>query len=471
MLSLLAQWFERLIDPYRVAGPMLPQAQFLACLRRCADGLRPQLPTVTLLTADIAAAEPLLFSQMANLVDWFATEKPEQLWRYPQPVVWPLLAVLLGSVLLARRPGAHQVPGLMADLTRSAEAEADIQAQRQRLRAVNATVKVTDRPVSVVRRTRLLAGQLSLESGSTSIDEAGAQGHHVALTPTSALGGSTAPFGAFKGDLMAESDKVFAGSIPKFYDTLMVPLIFEAYAANMAELVAAFSPDAVLETAAGSGAVTRALAPRLKSDVRYVVTDLNQPMLDYAAARQGFDGRIEWRQADALALPFEDASFDVVCCQFGAMFFPNRVGGYAEARRVLRRGGSFVFNVWDRIEENAFADDVTNAVAAVFPHDPPRFLARTPHGYHDVAHIRDELRLAGFADIRIETRAEVSRSPTAQEVATAYCQGTPLRSEIEARDASLLQFATDRAAQAITDRHGEGVVAGKIQAHVIVAAG
>ena len=170
---------------------------------------------------------------------------------------------------------------------------------------------------------------------------------------------------------MDESDKLFAGSIPKFYDTLMVPLIFEAYAANMAKLVTAFSPSAVLETAAGSGAVTRALAPRLKSEVRYVVTDFNQPMLDYAAARQGVDHRIEWRQADALALPFEDASFDVVCCQFGAMFFPSRVAGYAEARRVLRPGGSFVFNVWDRIEENAFADDVTNAVATVFPHDPP----------------------------------------------------------------------------------------------------
>ena len=269
---------------------------------------------------------------------------------------------------------------------------------------------------------------------------------------------------------MADSDKVFAGSIPKSYDTLMVPLIFGAYAAHMAELVAAFSPGAVLETAAGSGAVTRALAPRLKSDVRYVVTDLNQPMLDYAAARQEFDGRIEWRQADALALPFEDASFDVVCCQFGAMFFPNRVAGYVEALRVLRPGGRFVFSVWDRIEENAFADDVTNAVAAVFPHDPPRFLARTPHGYHDVVLIREELRRAGFADIGIETRKEVSRSPSAREVATAFCHGTPLRSEIEARDASLLQLATDRATQMITDRHGEGALAGKIQAHVIVAA-
>ena len=138
---------------------------------------------------------------------------------------------------------------------------------------------------------------------------------------------------------------------------------------------------------------------------------------------------------------------------------------------MLRPGGRFVFNVWDRIEENAFADDVTNAVASVFPHDPPRFLARTPHGYHDVALIREDLRRAGFTDIRIETRAEVSRSPSARDAATAYCQGTPLRNEIEARDSGLLQLATDRATQAIVSRHGERPVAGKIQAHVIVAAG
>nr|WP_315237180.1 methyltransferase domain-containing protein [uncultured Albidiferax sp.] len=270
---------------------------------------------------------------------------------------------------------------------------------------------------------------------------------------------------------MAESDKVFAGSIPKFYDTLMVPLIFGAYAADTAALVASFSPGAVLETAAGSGVVTRALAPQLRADARYVVTDLNQPMLDYAASRQGADSRIAWQQADALALPFADAAFDVVCCQFGAMFFPNRVAGYAEARRVLKPGGRFVFSVWDRIEENAFADDVTKAVATVFPNDPPRFLARTPHGYHDVALVREELRRAGFTDIVVETHEKLSRAPSARDAATAYCQGTPLRNEIEARDASLLQLATDRATQAIASRHGEGPVAGKIQAHVIVAAG
>jgi ubiquinone/menaquinone biosynthesis C-methylase UbiE len=270
---------------------------------------------------------------------------------------------------------------------------------------------------------------------------------------------------------MSESDKVFAGSIPQFYDTLMVPLIFQAYADNTAALVAAWSPGAVLETAVGSGVVTRALAPKLRADARYVVSDLNQPMLDYAAARQGADARIEWRQADALDLPFGDASFDVVCCQFGAMFFPNRVTGYAQARRVLKPGGRFVFAVWDRIEDNAFADDITNAVAELFPQEPPRFLARTPHGYHDIALIRDELRQAGFTDIVIETREEVSRAASARDVATAYCHGTPLRNEIEARDAGALQLATDRAEQAIMRRHGAGPVAGKIQAHVIVATG
>jgi len=210
---------------------------------------------------------------------------------------------------------------------------------------------------------------------------------------------------------MLETDKVFAGSIPENYDRYMVPLIFEPYAADLARRAAALSPSAVLETAAGSGVVTRALAPKLPRDASYIVTDLNQPMVDYAASRQPTDTRIKWRQADALALPFENAAFDLVCCQFGAMFFPDRISGYREARRVLKAGGHFLFNVWDRIEENVFADDVTNALAKIFLNDPPRFLARTPHGYYDTALIRSELEEAGFSRVIIETRAKQSRAP------------------------------------------------------------
>ncbi len=268
---------------------------------------------------------------------------------------------------------------------------------------------------------------------------------------------------------MTASDKVFAGSIPRLYDTLMVPLIFDGYAADTAALVAAPGPGAVLETAAGSGAVTRALAPLLHASARYVVTDLNQPMLDYAASRQAADARITWQQADALALPFEDGHFDAVLCQFGAMFFPDRVAGYAEARRVLKPGGRLVFAVWDRIEDNAFAHEVTQALAGMFPADPPMFLARTPHGYHDTALIREDVRRAGFSAITIETRERQSHALSARDVAFAYCQGTPLRNEIEARDAGLLALATERAAQAIAERHGDGPVAGKIQAHLVTA--
>ena len=268
---------------------------------------------------------------------------------------------------------------------------------------------------------------------------------------------------------MTESDKVFAGSIPEFYDTYLVPLIFEEYANDLAERTASVEPKTVLETAAGSGVVTRALAPRLTSDASYVVTDLNQPMLDYAASKQGSDTRITWRQADALDLPYDDASFDAVVCQFGVMFFPDRVAGYSEARRVLKSGGSFLFNVWDHIEANEFADVVTKVASSVFPEDPPLFLARTPHGYNDVELIGRELRVAGFSEIEITTIEETSNAPSPRHPAVAYCQGTPLRNEIEARDANLLDEITDRATEAIAERYGNSQVSGKIQGHVIVA--
>jgi ubiquinone/menaquinone biosynthesis C-methylase UbiE len=268
---------------------------------------------------------------------------------------------------------------------------------------------------------------------------------------------------------MLKTDKVFTGSIPENYDRYMVPLIFEPFAADLAQRAALLSPSAVLETAAGTGVVTRALAPALASAASYTVTDFNQPMLDYAASRQAPDSRIQWHQADAQALPFEDGAFDLVCCQFGAMFFPDRSSAYREAKRVLRPGGHFLFNVWDRIEENVFADEVTNALAEIFPDDPPRFLARTPHGYHDTSLIRTELEDAGFSRVVIEMKAEQSRATSPRIPAIAYCQGTVLRTEIEARDTGKLDAATDYAASAIADRHGDGAVAGKIQAHVIVA--
>jgi ubiquinone/menaquinone biosynthesis C-methylase UbiE len=267
---------------------------------------------------------------------------------------------------------------------------------------------------------------------------------------------------------MAATDKLFAGSIPEIYDRFLVPLIFEAYARDLAERVARVEPREVLETAAGTGVLTRAIAARLPAPARIVVTDLNQPMLDHAQ-RQSHDSRITWRQADALALPFEDQKFDVVACQFGAMFFPDKVQGYREARRVLKPGGRFLFNVWDRISENEFADVVTQALATLFPQDPPRFMARIPHGYHDVEKIRKELMAAGFKEISTEQVDGKSRASSPRDPAIAYCEGTPLRNEIEARDASHLEGATNTAAQALERRFGTGPIEGRIRAHVIAA--
>jgi len=265
----------------------------------------------------------------------------------------------------------------------------------------------------------------------------------------------------------AANDKVFAGSIPKLYQAYLVPLIFQPYAKDLARRLASRPLRSVLEIAAGTGVVTRALASALPDRVEIVATDLNQAMLDQAVAI-GAKRPVVWRQADALRLPFVNGQFDAVVCQFGVMFFPDKPAAFAEARRVLRPGGVFLFNVWDRLEENEFAAAVMEPMKDIFPEDPPTFLARTPHGYWQQATIKRDLALGGFTGSpEILTVAARSRATSARIPAVAYCQGTPLRNEIEARDASWLEAATEAAEQSIARRFGTGAIDGKIQAHIV----
>jgi SAM-dependent methyltransferase len=265
-----------------------------------------------------------------------------------------------------------------------------------------------------------------------------------------------------------DTDKGFTGSIPRLYEEYLVPLIFAPYAIDLASRVSSRSPARVLEIAAGTGVVTRHLASALQPGASIMATDLNQPMLDLAG-EVGTARPVQWRQADAMQLPFDDASFDAVVCQFGVMFFPDKAKAFSEARRVLRPGGAFLFNVWDRIEENEFPQIVETALEAHFPDDPPRFLRRTPYGYHDLAAITRDLKAAGFsASPQVATVAQRSRAASARVPAIAFCQGTPLRGEIEARDKSGLGEATDIAAQALARRFGNGPVEGKIQAHIVM---
>lgn len=266
--------------------------------------------------------------------------------------------------------------------------------------------------------------------------------------------------------VISDVDRLFAGSIPQLYDEYMVPLIFEPYAGDLASRVAARHPSSVLEVAAGTGVVTRHLASALTPDVQIVATDLNQAMLDRAAA-VGTSRRVEWRQADATKLPFPDGSFDVVVCQFGAMFFPDKPTAFSEAKRVLRAGGIFIFNVWDAIDQNEFAEAVTFALQGMYPADPPRFMARVPHGYGSPELVAEHLTEGGFsARPNLTTLAARSRAASPNIPAIAYCQGTLLRTEIETRGPSRLAEATGLAAAELGRRFGYGAVDGKIQAHI-----
>jgi ubiquinone/menaquinone biosynthesis C-methylase UbiE len=267
---------------------------------------------------------------------------------------------------------------------------------------------------------------------------------------------------------MASNDTVFTGSIPALYDRYLGPLLFEPFARHIAGRVAELKPARVLETAAGTGIVTTALAERLPASATLIATDLNQAMIDHAATKPALR-RVEIRQADALALPFADASFDVVVCQFGAMFFPDRVAGYREARRVLAPGGRFVMSVWDSLEHNPMTRVVVEAVGARYPQNPPRFLARTPHGHSDAGVIRRDLAAAGFGSVAAETVTLPCPAPSAEDAAIGLCQGTPMRGEIEALDSSGLAATTDVATAALRAAYGTGAIEAPMQAVVVIA--
>ena len=267
---------------------------------------------------------------------------------------------------------------------------------------------------------------------------------------------------------MARLDTAFTGAIPALYDKYLGPLIFKPFVDGVTQRLPALETGHVLETAAGTGIVTRALLDNLPAAVRITATDLNQPMLDRGAALALSD-RVTWQKADAQALPFAGTMFDAVVCQFGVSFFADKQKAYREVLRVMKPGGQFIFNVWDKLEHNELSDLASQAVAEMFPADPPRFIAQVPHGYHDPNVIVADLRAAGFTTIAVETVTQRSVAPSCTDPAIGFCQGSPLRNEIVARDAKRLAEATQAAAERIKARFGSGPVDGKIQAHVVTA--
>lgn len=262
----------------------------------------------------------------------------------------------------------------------------------------------------------------------------------------------------------------FAGGIPEAYDRFLVPLLFDRYAADLAARIASTSPGAVLEVAAGTGALTRQLAAVLPDEAAITATDLSAAMLERAAAR-GAVRPVDWRTADITDLPFPDATFDAVVCQFGLMFVPDRSRAFAESRRVLRPGGSWIFSVWDDLGHNDFASAIVEALRVMFPDDPPVGAALVAHGWRDSWPIADELVSAGFdaSSVRVEGVELETTARSSWDPAIGLCHGTPMRDEIEERLPGGLDDATAAAAAAIARQHGEEDLVGRSRAVVVGA--
>jgi ubiquinone/menaquinone biosynthesis C-methylase UbiE len=266
---------------------------------------------------------------------------------------------------------------------------------------------------------------------------------------------------------MKEQELRFTGSVPEQYARLMVPLFFRPYAELLAERARQFKPRRILETAAGTGVVTRALYDRFPN-AEIVATDLNQPMLDIAAEQIGTD-KVRFYQADAQDLPFLEGTFDIVICQFGSMFFPDKVKGHFEARRVMREGGHYLLAIWDEIERNELSDAAQQALIRSFPENPPLFMREGPFSYHDPLRIERDLHDAGFETIEIETVELNSRSPSAHDAALALCYGTPMGVEVnEHRPGSLPRIfeAVEEALAPFETAHG---LDARMAAHIVTA--
>ncbi|CAN5216822.1 class I SAM-dependent methyltransferase [soil metagenome] len=266
---------------------------------------------------------------------------------------------------------------------------------------------------------------------------------------------------------MTQADSAFVGSIPELYDLCLGPMLFEPYALDLGRRFEGFK-GALLETAAGTGRATRALARAVTSSATITATDLSAPMLA-RAAQVVTAPNVVWREADALALPFADASFDAVACQFGVMFFPDKIAGFTEARRVLKPGGRLVFSVWDRIEDNDVPLLVRDTVTAQFPDDPPGFFARGPFSWHDKAQIHAALGEAGFGAVEIDTVRLPTPARSAIDAAIGLCSGSPMGGEIEARRPGGLDATVQAVAQALIKKFGDGPFDGQGQALVVTA--
>lgn len=267
----------------------------------------------------------------------------------------------------------------------------------------------------------------------------------------------------YRAGTVDETHRRWEATMPEAYERLLVPTVFRPFALDLARRVSARSPQCVLELAAGTAVLTRELLASLASaDV--TASDLNPAMVAFGRRRAP---AATWQEADASELPFEDGQFDMVACQFGAMFFPDKRAAFREARRVLDGGGRVLFNVWDSLETHDFESAVVAGLRVALPLNPPTFLESIPHGYADRGAILADLADAGLGCVAVESVTLEGWATSAADIAAGYCTGTPVRSEIEQR--ADLATVTEAVAREVERRLGNGPITGRMTAHVIEA--
>lgn len=231
---------------------------------------------------------------------------------------------------------------------------------------------------------------------------------------------------------MPESSASFTGDIPSHYDSGLGPVIFYNYADDMAARCHDHAPQNVLELAAGTGIVSQRLRRRLPPGCKLTVTDLNEPMLEVAKAKLSDTTNVAFQSADAMALPFADGSFDLIACQFGVMFFPDKSAAFHEAARVLKPGGHYLFSSWAPMARNPFAEIADTVAAQFFPNDPPGFY-KVPFHYGDPATVKADLSGEEWSETGHETVPLNKTIEDPEKFAEALVYGNPMIDEIRSR--------------------------------------
>lgn len=267
---------------------------------------------------------------------------------------------------------------------------------------------------------------------------------------------------------MSETNAAFVGSIPEQYDRYLGPMLFQPYATDLCARLQVPPAARVLEVACGTGIVTQCLRHTLPHDATLVATDLNEPMIAFARGARGLGDGVEWRAADAQALPFEDARFDAVVCQFGLMFVPDKARAVHETRRVLARGGVFALNVWAAFDHNPIGRIADAVISSFFPTDPPAFY-KTPFGLDDEPGLRHLLATSRFEVIEVERVTLEARCPSAAAAARGLVLGNPVLSAIEARGTVAPERIIAALTEALAQAGGAGPLALPMCALVLVA--